>query len=186
MSATQKNDKRLLTIDEQLNALSSSMRPPIEKQNVVEGIGRALRTADQDDLIEINQRLHGLEKNTEQLQERVEAVADQQESLVQRMQENLPEYVKVNDWLTRLSAEKRDIVQEIYVEQQEKMMKTVPVSPDVMPPTAQEMHALVQENRRELNSKLKEILTAEEYRNFQESLNASPFIPALPPISNRR
>lgn len=116
------------------------------------------------------------------MQETIDTLAGQQEKLRQFQKQSVPEHVKVKSWLSGLPTEKKSLVQDIYREQQELMMNAVPVGPESLPPSPEEMLSILQKNREGLKVKLKQILNREEYQAFLESLDESDLPPGLPLI----
>jgi hypothetical protein len=129
------------------------------------------------------ERLDGIEEHERALQQMVDSLVNEQEKLVQLQRQSVPEYVKVKNWMDSLPLEKKSQVQEVYRQQSEEMMENISMEPDAPPPNPEEMLDLLRKNREDLKTKLKELLSKQEYQAFLESLDTGTVSPGLPPLS---
>lgn len=116
-------------------------------------------------------QLQSLEERVGELRQTMLSLISQQETIGKLQKEYLPEPVRVRNWLTQLPPDKKEQVQEVYIEQQKKMLNTFSASPDVIPPSPEEMHSLLLESRQGLKKNLKILLNHEEYQAFLDSLD---------------
>ena len=114
-----------------------------------------------------------IDQKIEQLERQITAVSQQQDRLLSYTRQQS----SGNNWLSTLPEEKQAEVQEIYQEQLATMEERISSSPGEMPPSPQNMQAILQESRAELRNKLKELLTPEEYARF---LHSQQMLPPLP------
>ena len=128
----------------------------------------------------LSQRIRALEEREKELTEKVSSLATQQENKFKELEQ--PEQVEVHGWLTTLPEEQKSMVKEIYQEQLALMQNRISTSPGDLPPNAEDMLSILQENRAELKTQLEEILTEEEYDAFLETLDKTLHPPGLPAL----
>lgn len=167
-------EKHIESLDQRISQLIRTEKERITNQS----IQQTPQKLEQESVL--SQRIRALEEREKELTEKVSSLATQQENQFQEQDE--PEPVEVHGWLTTLSEEKKSMVKEIYQEQLALMQNRISTSPGDLPPSAEDMLSILQENRAELKTQLEEILTEEEYEDFQDTLNKTLHPPGLPAL----
>ncbi len=168
-------NERLDRLEEQLAQCSKSAAQEPEQPAIADSPPAPVIQPDEQLLQQVaalSQRLDTLEKQKKQLWQATADLIRRQNALV-RAQQDKTEADRVRDWMSGLDAEKKAQVQAVQQEEMEEMQHAVSASP----PAPETMFRLLQESRERLKSKLKDMLTEEEYQAFLQSNEEAENLP---------